>query len=147
MHTLMERDSRAVQCATLSWLLVGDIREMLQDHLDEEALQWLRPILDALIQAMCEQAQLEESPGYFDDVLSSFPHWSPIVDRIHAEQSTLCRSLEALRHRIDRDLPFRRLADELELELADWVRLMTDHSDRERELMQNVYYTEIGGEG
>lgn len=147
MMTLMERDSRAVHCATLSWLLVGDIREMLQDHLDEEALLWLRPILDALIEAMREQAQLEETPGYYDDVLASFPHWSPVVDRIHAEQATLCQSLETLRHTIDRDLPFRRLADELEVDLSDWVSLMTAHSDRERELRQEVYYTEIGGEG
>lgn len=147
MITLHERDSRAIQCATLSWLLVGDIREMLQDHLDEEALLWLRPILDALIEALREQAGLEELPGYYDDVLADFPHWSPIVDRIHAEQALLRQSLESLRHRIDCDLPFRRLATELEQELGDWVRLMNAHSKRERELMQNVYYTEIGGEG
>ena len=57
MITLQERDSRAIQCATSSWLLVGDIREMLQDHLDEEAIGWLQPILDALIDAMREQAR------------------------------------------------------------------------------------------
>lgn len=147
MMTLHERDTRSVHCATLSWLLVGDIREMLQDHLDEEALDWLRPILDALIEAMQELAELKESPDYFDDVLNSFPHWSPVVDRIHAEEATLCRSLEVLRHRIDCDLPFQKLANELEVELADWVRLMGEHTERERELMQDVWYTEIGGEG
>ena len=71
MITLHERDSRSIHCTTLSWLLVGDIREMLQDHLDEEAIQWLQPILDALIDVMREQVSLEETPGYFDDVLES----------------------------------------------------------------------------
>jgi hypothetical protein len=147
MITLQERDSRAIHCATLSWLLVGDIREMLQDHLDEEAIQWLQPVLDALIEAMREQASLEESPGYFDDVLDSCPHWSPMVDHIHAEQSALCNSLASLRHRFNCDLPFQKLANALESELEAWVRLMTEHAEREREMMQDVWYTEIGGEG
>tara|TARA_R110002072_G_scaffold303130_1_gene495021 strand:+ start:47494 stop:47934 length:441 start_codon:yes stop_codon:yes gene_type:complete len=135
------------QCTTLTWLLVGDIREMLQDHLDEEAIYWLRPILDALIAAMCEQSELTSREGWYNDLLGSFPHLISRVARIEAEQNTLCKSLRELRNGIERDIPVDRLAKELEADLNSWVELLVRHSRREAILMQDVWYTEIGGEG
>lgn len=139
--------SQPQQCTTLTWLLVGDIREMLQDHLDEEAIRWLRPVLDALIAAMGEQAELTNREGFYDDVVGSFPHLISRVAKIEAEQSELCRSLRELRHHIERDLPLSRLTKEVEADLASWVELMMNHGRRERVLLQDVWYTEIGGEG
>lgn len=135
------------QCTTLTWLLVGDIREMLQDHLDEEAIHWLRPVLDALINAMCEQSELTSREGWYDDLLGCFPHLISRVARIEAEQNELCKSLRELRNGIERDIPLARLARELEDDLNSWVDLLTRHSRREAVLMQDVWYTEIGGEG
>jgi hypothetical protein len=139
--------SQPQQCTTLTWLLVGDIREMLQDHLDEEAIRWLKPVLDALINAMCEQSELTNRKGWHDDLLGTFPHLISRVARIEAEQTELCKSLRELRHGIERDVPLARLATEIESELSDWVELMIRHSRREALLLQNAWYTEIGGEG
>ena len=139
--------SQPQQCTTLTWLLVGDIREMLQDHLDEEAIRWLRPVLDALIAAMGEQAELTNREGWYDDVVGSFPHLISRVAKIEAEQTELCRSLRELRHHIERDLPLSRLTKEVEADLANWVNLMMTHGRRERVLLQDVWSTEIGGEG
>lgn len=139
--------SQPQQCITLTWLLVGDIREMLQDHLDEEAIHWLKPILDALIHAMCEQSELTDREGWYDDLLGSFPHLISRVARLEAEQVELCRSLRNLRHEIEQDLPLDRLASRIERELSDWVDLMIAHSRREASLLQSVWYSEIGGEG
>ena len=36
---------------------------------------------------------------------------------------------------------------EVEADLANWVNLMMTHGRRERVLLQDVWYTEIGGEG
>jgi hypothetical protein len=139
--------SQPQQCTTLTWLLVGDIREMLQDHLDEEAIRWLKPILDALIDAMREQSELTNREGWYDDLLGEFPHFVSRVARIEAEQSELCKSLRELRNGIERDLPLDRLAAEIESELSNWVDLMIKHTRREAALLQDVWYTEIGGEG
>jgi len=139
--------SQPQQCTTLTWLLVGDIREMLQDHLDDEAIRWLKPILDSLIGAMCEQSELHSSDGLYDDLLGTFPHLITRVAGIEAEQNELCRSLRELRNGIERDIPLQRLAAEIEEGLGDWVNLMTSHSRREAVLLQDVWYTEIGGEG
>ena len=139
--------SQPQQCTTLTWLLVGDIREMLQDHLDDEAIRWLKPILDSLIGAMCEQSELHSIAGLYDDLLGTFPHLITRVAGIEAEQNELCRSLRELRNGIERDIPLQRLAAEIEEGLGDWVNLMTSHSRREAVLLQDVWYTEIGGEG
>ncbi len=139
--------SQPQQCTTLTWLLVGDIREMLQDHLDEDAIRWLRPVLDALIAAMGEQAEPTNCEGWYDDVVGSFPHLISRVAKIEAEQTELCRSLRELRHHIERDLTLSRLTKEVEADLANWVDLMMTHGRRERVLLQDVWYTEIGGEG
>lgn len=135
------------QCTTLTWLLVGDIREMLQDHLDEEALRWLGPILDSLIGAMSQQSELISREGWYDDLVTSFPHLISRVAIIEAEQTELCRSLRELRQLIEQDMPISRLVAELETDLCRWVDLMMRHSRREAVLMQDVWYTEIGGEG
>lgn len=135
------------QCTTLTWLLVGDIREMLQDHLDEEALKWLRPVLDSLIGSMCEESEQTGEESWYGSFIEPCPHLSSKVAEIEAEQAELCKSLQGLRHSIERELPLAKLAAEIEAELASWVNLMIRHSRRERELMQDAWYTEIGGEG
>jgi len=139
--------SQPQQCTTLTWLLVGDIREMLQDHLDEEAIRWLGPILDALIGAMSQQSEQNSREGWYDDLIGSFPHLISRVAMIEAEQTELCRSLRELRQRIEQDMPISRLAAEIERDLCRWIDLMVRHSRREAVLMQDVWYTEIGGEG
>jgi hypothetical protein len=139
--------SQPQQCTMLTWLLVGDIREMLQDHLDEEAIRWLKPVLDSLIAAMAEQSELINREGWYDDLLGTFPHLISHVARIEAEQTELCKSLRELRHGIERDVPLARLVAEIEVDLSDWVQLMIKHSRREALLLQDAWYTEIGGEG
>lgn len=143
--TLVDRQPQ--QCSTLTWLLVGDIREMLQDHLDAEAIHWLKPILDALIGAMAKQSELTIDECWHDDLLGDFPHMISQVARLEAEQTALCKHLRELRHWIERDLPFDRLASEIERGLTDWVELMIKHSRREALLLQDALYSEIGGEG
>ena len=45
-----EKPIRPVDADSLTWLLVGDIREMLQDHLDREAINFLCAGRAALLQ-------------------------------------------------------------------------------------------------
>lgn len=135
------------KCSTMTWLLVGDIREMLHDHLDRDAIRWLRPILDALIESMTVMEAREQDSGFYEDVLEPRPELIPRVEQIQCEQSQLCRRLKELRARLDLSQSVTRLVRELQVDLAEWVQKMTDNARRERELLQAVWYTEIGGEG
>ncbi|MBI1312215.1 hypothetical protein GC176_13070 [bacterium] len=146
MSTL-QINSGTQSCSTMTWLLVGDIREMLHDHLDLDAVRWLRPVLDALIESMAELNELENSPDYFEDVLEPCPELSPQVEIIQCEHSRLCRRLKELRARLELRQSVTRLVQNLQADLAEWVQWMVDNARRERELLQAVWYTEIGGEG
>ncbi len=145
--TTLQLTSATQNCSTMTWLLVGDIREMLHDHLDRDAMRWLRPILDALIDSMSRMESDEDSVGFYEDVLEPCPELTPRVEQIQCEQTLLCGSLKELRARLDMKQSVTRLVRELQIDLAEWVQMMTDNARRERELLQAVWYTEIGGEG
>ncbi len=145
--TSLQLELQTQKCSSMTWLLVGDIREMLHDHLDRDAIRWLRPVLDALIDSMAEMELLEHSPGYFEDVLAPCPELASQVELIRHEQARLCESLRELHARLGRREKVTRLVTELQRDLAEWVQMMMDNARRERELLQTVWYTEIGGEG
>jgi predicted transcriptional regulator len=145
--TTLQATTGTTNCSGMTWLLVGDIREMLQDRLDRDAIRWLRPVLDALIDSMCEWETREDSSGFFEDVLDPCPELTPRVEQIQGEQTQLCARLRELRARLERRQGVSRIVRELQADLAEWVQMMTDNARRERELLQSVWYSEIGGEG
>ncbi|MHC4878063.1 MAG: hypothetical protein ACYTGL_16535 [Planctomycetota bacterium] len=145
--TSLQFEQQTQECSSMTWLLVGDIREMLQDHLDRDAIRWLRPVLDALIESMTEMELLEHSPEYFEDVLAPCPELVSQVELIRHEQARLCESLKELHGQLGRRQKVTRLVHGLQRDLAEWVQMMMDNARRERELLQTVWYTEIGGEG
>ncbi len=145
--TTLQATTGTTNCSGMTWLLVGDIREMLQDRLDRDAIRWLRPVLDALIDSMCEWETCDDSSGFFEDVLDPCPELTPRVEQIQGEQTQLCARLRELRARLERRQGVTRLVRELQADLAEWIQMMTDNARRERELLQSVWYSEIGGEG
>lgn len=126
----------------LIWLLMGDVAEILDDGLDEENISWLGPVLDVLMETLARQKRNE--PGYLTDVLVEFPNWSPQVDRLRSERSALDRSLEDLQARIRWSLPVDMLAFRLQVQVRNWLNRMQLHRCEERELVQAVWYNDIG---
>lgn len=126
----------------LIWLLMGDVAEILDDGLDAENISWLGPVLDVLVESMSRQ-QMNE-PGYLNEVLVEFPNWSPQVDRLRSERSTLGRTLEDLQSRIRWSLPVDMLATRLQVQVRNWLNRMQLHRCQERELVQAVWYNDIG---
>ena len=125
----------------LIWLLLGDVAEILDDGLDAENISWLSPIVDVLVDTT---ARREQEHGYLSDVLIEFPNWSQQVDRLRSERAALDRSLEDLQARIRWALPVQMLGERLQLQVRNWLNRMTLHRCEERELIQAVWYNEIG---
>jgi hypothetical protein len=126
----------------LIWLLMGDVAEILDDGLDAENITWLGPVLDVLVETMSRQK--ENDPGYLNDVLVEFPNWSPQVDRLRSERAALGRTLEDLQARICWSLPVNMLATRLQVQVRNWLNRMQLHRCEERELVQAVWYNDIG---
>lgn len=125
----------------LIWLLLGDVAEILDDGLDAENISWLSPIVDVLVETMGRQ---ESDRSYLNDVLAEFPYWSPQVDRLRSERAALARSLEDLQARIRWSLPVIMLGERLQHQVRNWLNRMRLHRCQERELVQAVWYNEIG---
>jgi hypothetical protein len=126
----------------LIWLLMGDVAEILDDGLDAENISWLGPVLDVLVETMFRQE--ENDPGYLSEVLVEFPNWSPQVDRLRSERAALGRTLEDLQARIRWSLPVKMLATRLQVQVRNWLNRMQLHRCEERELVQAVWYNDIG---
>lgn len=126
----------------LIWLLMGDVAEILDDGLDAENISWLGPVLDVLVETMSRQ--LLNEPGYLNEVLVEFPNWSPQVDRLRSERSALGRTLEDLQARIRWSLPVDMLAARLQVQVRNWLNRMQLHRCEELELVQAVWYNDIG---
>jgi hypothetical protein len=126
----------------LIWLVMGDVAEILDDGLDAENITWLGPVLDVLVETMARQQVT--GPGYLNEVLVEFPNWSPQVDRLRSERSALGRTLEDLQARIRWSLPVDMLASRLQVQVRNWLNRMQLHRCEERELVQAVWYNDIG---
>mgnify|MGYP006899567537 FL=1 len=126
----------------LIWLLMGDVAEILDDGLDAENISWLGPVLDVLMETMACQQRNET--GYLTEVLVEFPNWSSQGDRLRSERSALDRSLEDLQARIRWSLPVDMLAFRLQVQVRNWLNRMQLHRCEERELVQAVWYNDIG---
>ena len=126
----------------LIWLLMGDVAEILDDGLEADNISWLSPVLDVLVESMSRQKA--NDPGYLNEVLVEFPYWSPQVDRLRSERAALGRTLEDLQARIRWSLPVDMLATRLQVQVRNWLNRMQLHRCEERELMQAVWYNDIG---
>lgn len=135
---LCDPERRLTQCSELAWLLVGDVREILQDRLDAGALARLRPLLDGLILSL-------QGIRWAEDSRDPFLESSGQVEELKDHNGQLVEQLESLRDDIEWDFPIDTFAVEVEMDLAEWAELMRDHSRTEHEFMQDAMPLELGG--
>ncbi|MBT6494231.1 MAG: hypothetical protein HOL01_06715, partial [Planctomycetaceae bacterium] len=80
-------------CAALEYILLGDLRDLLEESPDEENCRWLLVILDALLEAKQREFELQQDGGYLEDVLEQVPNWEPQVERLRHEHHELFDNL------------------------------------------------------
>ncbi len=92
----------------LEYILLGDLRDLLEERADKFTRNWLVAVLDALLETLPRQMALKESSGYLSEVLDEYPSWYRHVEDLQNEQRLLVLSLQALRDRLDRTGPYER---------------------------------------
>jgi hypothetical protein len=130
--------------AALEYILLGDLRDLLEEPADEQTRKWLSAVLDALLDTLPREFTLEEQDGYMVDVLEQNPNWSDEVDRLRQEHGYLFAKLKELRQRVSEDAPYAEIADELRGGLRDWMTLLIAHNRHENRLIQTSANLEIG---
>ena len=141
----MNQPGRLLQrYSTLEYLLLGDLRDLLEEPADEHTGKWLLAVLDALLETLPRQFNLKEEGGYMQVVLDEFPSWESQVDRLQCEHETLSAKLLQLRNQVVGQTSFGEAASRLRSELRDWMDSLKSHNRRENRLLQTAMTLEVG---
>jgi Hemerythrin HHE cation binding domain len=139
------RDARLLeQYTSLEYILLGDLRDVLEEPVDRESRRWLMAILDALLETLPREFDLEDTDGYMSEVLERFPNWSGQVDRLHRDHEQMFGKLKELRGRVERDSWIAPIANEVRRDLRDWILKLIAHRRTETRLVQTAMNLEVG---
>jgi hypothetical protein len=139
------RDARLLdQYSSLEYILLGDLRDVLEEPADRESRRWLVAILDALLETLPREFDLEDADGYMAEVLERYPNWSAQVERLHRDHDLLFFKLKELRGRIERDTWIAPIASEVRRDLREWILKLIAHNRSENRLVQTAMNLEVG---
>ncbi len=137
--------STLARCNEFQYLLLGDVRDLLEETPDESTRKWLLAVLDTLVDLMPRERQLHaDSGGYLMEVLEEFPSWNRQVMRLHLKTLHLDYALRSLRNRIRDEKAWDSVADQLSCELRDWMQLFSNVHRAERSLVMEAMLLDIG---
>ena len=89
------------ECNEFQYLLLGDVRDIIDETPDESSKRWLLAVLDVLISLMPRERYLHDQlGGYMHEVLEVFPGWSREVLRLHLRKLHLDYALRDCRDRL-----------------------------------------------
>jgi len=94
------------ECDAFEYILLGDLRDLLEEPADDLTCKWLIAVLDALLQTLPREFELQDEGGYLAEVLEEFPNWSGHVDQLLEERELLFQKLHQFRERIAQQVSF-----------------------------------------
>ena len=129
---------------TLEYILLGDLRDLLEEPPDEQNRRWLREVLDALLDTLPREFAMRQEGGYLEEVIDRFPNWCGQVDGLREEKLRLYEKLRECRDHVARQASYAKIADELRRELREWMNSLVAHHRHERRLVQTAFNMEVG---
>ncbi|WP_417851043.1 hypothetical protein [Thalassoglobus sp.] len=143
----MSTNRRLQQCTELEYILLGDLRDLLDEPADSETAHWLEAVLDALLDTLPEEFALKSDHGYLQDVLDRFPNWDSKVAQLEEGYAKLFQRLEQLRDQLTQGGDFQRIAVNVSADLNEWMTNFIQHHQQERELVSIAASYDVGGNG
>jgi hypothetical protein len=132
------------ECTTLEYILLGDLRDLLEEAPDDTTSHWLRAVTDALLETLPRELELKKQGGYLAGVLEQYPSWSAQVDELRREKYSIYRKLETLRDQLEMEVPFAEIAEAIRRDLKDWMTRFQAHQRHERRIVQTAFNLEVG---
>lgn len=139
-----EQISRLGRYTEMQYILLGDLREVLESRSGLAERNWMLTILDALLDTLPTQFSLMEEGGYMTEVLDAFPNWENEVEELRLEHTTLCDQLSELRSRVAEGSQYKQVAQIVRDELAAWMKCLQNHNHQECRLFQTSVNLEVG---
>jgi len=128
----------------LEYILIGDLRDLLESPIDEQKLRWISAVLDALLETLPQQFKLKQKDGYLQEVLDAHPNWECHVSSLKGEHRQMCVRLQQLRDQLSDVTRVELISRTLRLELKGWMQSFISHNRREARLLQTAMNLEVG---
>lgn len=135
------------KCCEFEYILIGDLRDLLESEPSDENRRWISAVLDALLDTLPKEFALKSQDGYLSEVLDEYPSWDTAVERLRQQHMALHRRLTELRTRIMAHTELRGLAARMRPELEAWIDAFSDLQQAEREISVSAMMLEVGGGG
>jgi hypothetical protein len=136
---------RLEQYTTLEYILLGDLRDVLEEPANRHTRGWLIAVLDALLDTLPREMALKESCGYLNEVLDEYPSWYRHVEELQNEERLLFLSLQSLRDRLETSESYAHAAERVTSMLRQWMTRLTAHHRHETRILQTAMNLEVGG--
>jgi hypothetical protein len=133
-------------CHELEYLLLGDLRELLEDPETSQTRRSLLIILDHLLVNLPRQLELKCEGGYMAEILAKCPAWQREVDALLHEDRDCNSALSRLHDHVLRELPWLAMTQEVRETLAVWMDLLGAVRTQESRMLQTAYTLDFGGE-
>lgn len=131
-------------CTEFEYILIGDLRDLLEEPPTPMNRNWIRAVLDALVATLPREFAFKDEDGYLSEVLEEFPSWSPQVEMLVTERDILFEKLQSMRYQLNARVRFREIAAELKNDLRDWMMRFTAFHRHERRILQSAYTMDVG---
>jgi hypothetical protein len=133
------------ECNELQYILLGDLREMLDEPLTPLARRWMAAVVDTLLEMIPREHRLKSANGYLAEVLTEFPNWASRVDKLEAQHFGLFDRLSDLRDELDQEASDGAAVRALTFSLQEWMEAYAEHRRHESALLLDAVNVEIGG--
>lgn len=138
-------DSEIEDVAAMEYILLGDLRDLVDEPFDDVTLRWLNAVIDALLETLSREfAHQDEGGGYLQNVVDCDPNWARYVNRLEDERRGIFATLGGLRRRLDGRESLEVVVPALRSELKEWMRSITALHRHERRLLQTAFNLDVG---
>ncbi len=134
------------RCYDLEYLLLGDLRQLLDERETAHTRKALLVTVDRLLLNLPLQLELVSEEGYMSEVLEEFPNWHRQIEVLLCENKACISRLGELRRRVGQELPFSAIGREVSFKLRKWMESLATIREREVQILQNAFALDIGGE-
>ncbi len=135
------------QYSHLEYLLLGDLRDLLEESPDPENRRWLLAVLEVLVDMLPREFELAREDGYLEFVRDRHPNWDRQVESLERNHDRLYARLRQLHRRISENEWIGPVANDLREELAEWMEALLDHNHLETVLISEAANLDVGVAG
>lgn len=130
----------------IEYLLIGDIRTLLEEKVDSQARSSLLVLMNRLILNLPDVLELSTENGYLGIVAERRPSWSRQINALYQANLDCVSSLRLLRDSLENDTSIAAISKGLELRLGNWIKSFSAMRCRESTMLQEAFTLDLGGE-